>query len=53
MLHTSIRLPPALLAQVEALALHHRCRPANVLRHVLEIGVTALIEQLPPSPRRY
>lgn len=53
MAHVSLRLPPSLLEQVEALALHHRCRPANVLRHALEVSIPAMVERLPPPPPRF
>ena len=53
MAHITLRVPPSLVEKVESLATYHGCRPSNVLRHVLEIGVTAMVQQLPPSPRRF
>ncbi|MBD2718108.1 hypothetical protein [Synechococcus sp. FACHB-909] len=53
MVHTSIRLPPSMVEQIEALAVFHGCRPVNVVRFVLETGIPAMVAQLPPPPRRF
>ena len=48
MRHVAVRLPPPLIEAIDSVAVHHRCRPSAVMRYVLETGVTALIEQIPP-----
>ena len=48
-----VRLPSPLIEKIDAIAVHHQCRPSAAMRHILQIGADALIDQIPPSPRRY
>jgi hypothetical protein len=49
--HTTVRLPERVADAIEQLATYHQCRPAHVVRFILERGTEALTSEVPTLPR--